>query len=179
MSKKAFRRRQLIVDRSFQVSIAVTLVSVLLGFSVLFALVVFFVPERHAFEMVTGDQVRNLLLGVNGIYFFVVAMALTVVSVIVTHRVAGPAWVLKNALDGFAEGEYGRRTAVRKKDYLRDLSASTTRLATQLKRQEDRRQALLLEIEALLERGDLESALELVRRNRVAASRPRRVHVEA
>ena len=153
-------------------SIATTIVAVLLSFAILFAAAILIVPNKFAFDMITGDQVRNLILGINGIYFFSVALGLGIVTVLVTHRIAGPAWVLKTAVEGFLEGDYSRRTKIRKKDYLKDLSVSMGRLAEHLADQSQRHEEFLAELEKALDRGELEQARALLRDHTSACETP-------
>ena len=70
--------------------------------------------------------------------FFVLA---SVVGLVYSHRVAGPAHRLNRVLTALAEGEFIETGDLRRKDCLQDLSASVNVILTHLKRHRDEQRA--------------------------------------
>ncbi len=159
----SFRRRKYIVDRSLQLSMATTLLGILCIFALLFTAAVLIMPSDRAFDLVSGEQVRHLILGVNGIWFFAIGAGLAVVTILLTHRVAGPAWVLRQAIDSMMRGDFNCRTSIRKKDYLQGLSEATGALKLHLETSARRRSELLDRLEEAIEQGDTERARRVIR----------------
>ena len=155
-------RRQYVIDRSMQMGIAGYLAAGLGGVALLCAAVLYVFLGGQA--MPGLDPLRRFLLLANATYFVLAAGILTLLTVLLTHRFAGPAYVMKNAIDGMLEGDYGRRLGLRKKDYLKDLSSSLEALrSTWMHHEETSRQALA-DLERALGKGDVDAAQALVRK---------------
>ena len=168
---QAFRRRQIIVDRRFQVRATVNVLVILACFALFFGAAIAIIPNEHAFDLITGEQVRSLILGVNGIWFAALAIGMGFLVMLATHRVAGPAWVLKQAIEGFMAGDYSRRTRLREKDYLQDLAQTVGQLAEHLRAEEEAHRRLIAGIRSRLEAGEAKAALEYLEQRR--STRPR------
>lgn len=154
-------RRQYVIDRSLQMGIAGYLAAGLGGVALLCAAALYVFLGGQA---VPGlDPLRRFLLLANATYFILAAGILTLLTILLTHRFAGPAYVMKGAIDGMLEGDYGRRLNLRKKDYLKDLAASIDQVRhTWVRHEESSRQALD-QLEKAIEAGDVDEAMKLVR----------------
>lgn len=153
-------RRQYVIDRSVQMGIAGYLAAGLGGVALLCAAVLYVFLGGQAVP--TLDPLRRFLLLANASYFVLAAGILTLLTVLLTHRFAGPAYVMKEAIDGMLEGDYGRRLGLRKKDYLKDLAASLDQIRRTWVRHEAHSRQLLADLDRALETGDVAAARSLV-----------------
>ena len=97
-------RRQYVIDRSMQMGIAGYLAAGLGGVALLCAAVLYVFLGGQA---VPGlDPLRRFLLLANASYFVLAAGILTLLTVVLTQRFAGPAYVIKMAIDGMRDGDY-------------------------------------------------------------------------
>lgn len=160
--KGKVRRKTYVVDREMQGSVARLLLLTLAGVAGLYVAGLFLVPGSDSLSRETPEETRSLLLKVNAIYFGFAGAALTLVALLLTHRVAGPALVLRRAVEGMKEGDFGRRLSLRKHDYLKGLAASVLHLSGQIQEQARRRGLLRADLLRCLEERDLAAAREVV-----------------
>lgn len=154
-------RRQYVIDRAMQMGIAGYLAAGLGGVALLCAAVLYVFLGGQA---VPGlDPLRRFLLLANASYFVLAAGILTLLTVVLTHRFAGPAYVIKMAIDGMLEGDYGKRLSLRKKDYLKDLAVPLDQLRHIWVRHEENSRQTLEDLEGALASGDVEAAQALVK----------------
>lgn len=101
-----------------------------------------------------AEVLRNIVIGV-GSLVAILAIALGVTGIVVTHRVVGPAYKLKLLLSDVAAGTLNVRGGLRKGDELQDVGEAFKRMVTALReRRED-------------ELAQLDSAIEKARENAV------------
>jgi len=165
-SSSRIRRRKYMVDFRLQMAITVQLLGVLFGVGLLYVLGVYFLPGTERIEQLGSRGVREVFLRANAIYFGLGAAILGVLAVLLTHRVAGPAFVLKRAVDGMREGRLQHRLVLRKRDYLKPLARSVAALCEDLLSRRAERRRCLDHLARCLDEGDLEAAHELVARLR-------------
>ena len=96
-------------------------------------------------------------------YFVLLISVLTVGALLLTHRWAGAAFVLRNALDAMRRGDYSSRLKLRRTDYLKDVAARLSSLRDDLVRDREALQEGLDRVEAALARGDTDGATEMIR----------------
>jgi methyl-accepting chemotaxis protein len=139
-----FRRRTFIVDRDFQYRYMTTWGLITVGFVAVNALVLYWgacvVKHQAASEMVLGHLAFLLKSGA----YFVIAVAafLCCLLLLLSHRIAGPAYRLKKSLDRMAGGDYGFEVRLRKRDYLKDVAESMNQTLDRLRRRRERTEAL-------------------------------------
>jgi hypothetical protein len=144
------RRRIYMVDRKLQLTVAGQLLGVLAGVAVLYVVGVLLLAGDDGTEGLTAGEV----LHANLIYFLLAAAILGVVALLITHRIAGPAFVVERALRAMMRGDHTSRLELRKRDYLKPLAAVVEELREELQR----RARTCEELKAALDRGDLEAA---------------------
>ena len=144
------------VDRKLQLAVAAQLLGVLAGVAALYAVGVLVLSGGGGSEGLTARDV----LRANVIYFALAAAILGVVALLITHRIAGPAFVVERALRGMTKGDHTARLELRKRDYLKPLAAAVEELRAEL----DRRARAFEELKAALGRGDLDAARSLAER---------------
>ena len=153
-------RRQYVIDRPLQMGIAGYLAAGLGGVALLCAAALYiFLGGQHLPGL---DPLRHFLLVANATYFILAAGILTLLTILLTHRFAGPAFVMKMAIDGMLEGNFGKRLSLRKKDYLKELAGSLDELRHVWVRHEEDSRQLLETLQGALASGDVETAKGLV-----------------
>lgn len=153
-------RRQYVIDRPLQMGIAGYLAAGLGGVALLCAAALYVFLGGQA---VPGlDPLRRFLLVANATYFILAAGILTLLTILLTHRFAGPAFVMKQAIDAMLEGNYGKRLGLRKKDYLKELAAALDQIRHTWVRHEESSRQTLDQLESALSNGDVEAAKGLV-----------------
>jgi HAMP domain-containing protein len=165
---ETFQRRTFVVDWRLQATITVQLLGVLVGVGLLYTLAVMVLPGSERLQEMDGEEVRQTLLRANAVYFALGAAILGVIALLLTHRIAGPALVLKRAVDGMREGKYDHRLNLRRRDYLKDVAASLQGLAGDLKQ----RDQSMADLAACLDENDVTGAKEIVAKLRGATAQP-------
>lgn len=120
-----------------------------------------------------GEKAAHLALVWNVVFVGFVLAAVVTFVLIYTHRVAGPARVLRHAIEGLCANDLDRRAIVRRGDYLRDLSASVTRLGRKMRNDRELLRIALDGVARALAEGDPSAAerlLEKFRRERGLAA---------
>ncbi|MGQ0613168.1 MAG: hypothetical protein ACT4PV_05465 [Planctomycetaceae bacterium] len=157
------RRGAFLVDRELQFAVTIHLIGVLLGIAGLYTLATFVLPSG-GLKGQTSEEAWGFLVRNNLIYLVLSIVLLGTVSLLLTHRVAGPVLVIERAIQGMQQGDYERRLTLRKRDYLKGLAASVAQLAAHMRQQEAQRLEVLREIDGCLEENDLPAARELLHR---------------
>ena len=163
MGKRMKRPRRIyLVDRKLQLTVAAQLLGVLAGVAALFVVGVLVVSGGRTDGLTAGDVLRA-----NLIYFVLAAAILCVVALLITHRIAGPAFVVERALRGMRRGDFSQRLELRRRDYLKPLALAVEELREELQRREQACE----ELKGALDRGDLEAARSLLDRVRADPAR--------
>jgi hypothetical protein len=128
-------RRLILIDRRFQLQylyiwlwVGVLMVLLGLGFYFLFA------------KDLLGDRLRDpaivrLLSGMSG-FLVLFSLLMGLLSVVLSHRVAGAAWRLHQILTRLVEGDVEQRIALRPNDYLQPIAGKLIELQEILRRGE-------------------------------------------
>jgi hypothetical protein len=122
----AHGRRSYLVDRGFQLKYALTLAGAGVLLSIVFG---FWLYQAHvqAIQLVPLDEElrglvdrsdRELLTAFAGISALM-GLALAFVGVVITHRVAGPVFVMGHYMTVLSQGRYPRMRTLRRSDELR------------------------------------------------------------
>lgn len=154
------KRKIYVVDRPMQLAMIRLIMGLAASILIVLFAIGFVLPSEEFFSGMTGNEVRNLALRLFSVSFFACTGCLAIVAVLISHRVAGPAMVLKRAVEGFTKGEFGHRTSLRDKDYLQDLATTVGAHGKDLARRSQQRAQLLRRL-----RGSVDAeAAELVDR---------------
>ncbi|RMG15229.1 MAG: hypothetical protein D6729_12670 [Deltaproteobacteria bacterium] len=164
-----YRRKQYLVNRRFQLKY--TLAIMLVG-GVIAAIFGGWMWQAHktntemlaldeAFHAELMAQDQHILLIYVGVTLLMIA-SLGLLGILMTHRVAGPTYVINRYLQAIAEGAYPSLRPLRRKDELKELFESLEG-AVEALRTRDREEAEV--IEAALEKlqGD-EAAIDALRK---------------
>lgn len=157
------RRRRYIVGQ-LQWAITLRILAVLVGIAVLYFIGVFLLPGENSLAAQDAEQVRVTLLRANLIYFTLGCVILAVVTLLLTHRVAGAAFSLKRSVRAMQTGDYGRPIRLRRHDYLKALAAELDQLRCNLLEEQRERGQLLEELGRFVREESLADARELMER---------------
>lgn len=151
-SAAVHQRRVYLVDRSFQLKYTLLLVLAGLGVAGAFGL---WIWQAHlqvsdlaavdpALRPLIEASDRNLLVIFVGIAVLMAA-ALGLVGILVTHRVAGPIFVMGHYMSVLAQGRYPRMRTLRQRDELKGFFRTFIEAVSTLKQREARHAAVLEE----------------------------------
>ena len=145
------------VDKPFQLKYSI-LLSLLGGLvAVLFAAHVFyflneniqvFIPnfnESPEIAQVIFNEQRRIAIYLVVLVFLVMCV-LFFMGIIMTHKIVGPALVLKRKMQDLAEGHYGARAYLRKGDELKDLAATFNDMAKNIQERSKKKEPVKKEI---------------------------------
>jgi hypothetical protein len=146
----AHHRRHVLVDRGFQLKYALLMAAAGLAVAAIFGL---WLHQAHAqaTALLTQDpEVKglversdHLLLSAFAGIALLLAAALGLLGVVITHRVAGPVFVMGHYLQVLAEGRFPRMRTLRKSDELKQFFRVFTDAVEAMKAREARHAAVL------------------------------------
>jgi hypothetical protein len=167
MTPTQSRRRQLLVDPRLQWSIALPVVLAVLVTVLPFVGMLLLIPGGRQEQLPeSSQQAFRMSWLTTGGYFGLVLGVMLLALLRATHRIAGPILVIERGLRGLAAGDDLARLTIRQRDAAQGLSQAACLVRQCLVDERAMRRRLLLDLEAQLAAGDLQSA-----RTRVAAER--------
>jgi hypothetical protein len=166
------KRRTYLLDRSFQLKYSIVLAAWGLGLAVLFGFWVWRAHQQLAAAIAPAGAppvarapsgVPWLLLGVGAL----LAVGLGLVGFLMSHRIAGPVYVMGRDLRLLAQGHFPSQRSLRRADELKALFALFRNAVDALREREEQRTRMLEEVLAAMERAearapDLGPAIELL-----------------
>jgi hypothetical protein len=154
-------RRLYLVDRSFQLKYILQLMAWGVVLALLLGLWTYQAHQQAVETVVRDPEQRALLEGANRELVWALcgigalsAAALGLLGFVMTHRVAGPIYVMSHILSRLAEGRYPARRGLRRKDELRGFYAQLLGVVEMMKERDANH---LAELEKIL--GALHAAL--------------------
>jgi methyl-accepting chemotaxis protein len=151
------RRRIFVIDSAMRWPMGLTIAGVVAAGALLMVTRGQLVGAGEGSEL-TGAGIGRLALMWQALYFVTALMLVVWYAVVVSHRVAGPTRVLRRALDGILEGDFGRRVSLRKKDHLKEIAEGIGKVANRMRLDREELRAFAQEIEACLSRDDVVAA---------------------
>jgi hypothetical protein len=143
-------RRHYLVDRGFQLKYALLMAAAGLCVAVVFGLwlhqahvqaTAILAPDPETRALV--ERSDRLLLGAFGAIALLLAAALGLLGVVITHRVAGPVFVMGHYLRVLADGRFPRMRTLRRSDELKGFFRTFIDAVDMLKLREARHTAAL------------------------------------
>ena len=134
-----FYRRKYLIDKRMQLKYALMIGVVLLVMVILVEVHSYLTMQSllpNLFSSVMGAEVKRLQVSllINGIIYTVVV---ALVSIVISHKIAGPVFRLKRDLREMIDTEnYARKLSVRKGDELQDLVAVINELLADINQQQ-------------------------------------------
>ena len=129
-----FRRRNFLIDPSFQLKAVLMVLVFLLGFT-LFVGAVLFYPLTAQLQSTGSSALASEIVRLHERLWpplFVAEGLVAVLFVFVTHRIAGPIYRVRVALERFLAGDYSYRIQLRKGDEFRELEPLINALGQRL-----------------------------------------------
>ena len=134
-----FYRRKYLIDKRMQLKYALMIGVVLLVMVILVEVHSYLTMQSllpNLFSSVMGAEVKRLQVSllINGIIYTVVV---ALVSIVISHKIAGPVFRLKRDLREMIDTKnYARKLSVRKGDELQDLVAVINELLADINQQQ-------------------------------------------
>jgi hypothetical protein len=143
-------RRHYLVDRGFQLKYALVMAGAGLVVAVVFGLWLHQVHAQATALLAPDPETRALversdrvLLGAFAAIAVLLAAALGLLGVVITHRVAGPVFVMGHYLRVLSEGRFPRMRTLRRSDELKGFFRSFIEAVDMMKLREARHTAVL------------------------------------
>jgi methyl-accepting chemotaxis protein len=128
--KKRHKRRQYLIDKGIQFSIMHQFM--LLGLCAGGLTMANYLVFRNLADLQPVDVVESIMIyGYTAGLVLVSAILLTLMSVFLSHRIAGPAWHLSRSMSRVEDGELWVMVRLRKNDMLVDLARAFNRMMGQ------------------------------------------------
>jgi hypothetical protein len=128
MGKSEGHRRRYLVDRGFQLKYALLMTAAGLVVAAVFGLWLHQAHAQATLLLAPDPETRalversdRLLLAAFGVIAVLLAAALGLLGVIITHRVAGPVFVMGHYLEVLAQGRFPRMRTLRRSDELKSF----------------------------------------------------------
>jgi hypothetical protein len=150
------RRKTLVVDPLVQGRVVLSIVGIVAGFVMIGVASSFW--GRSPDDQLTSEAASDLARVVDAAFVVVGVAAILIYVLWIMHRFLGPARVIRHALAGMAEGDFGRRLKLRKDDFLKDVAATAATLAEKMRADRARNDELVAALESALGRGDVAAA---------------------
>lgn len=157
------KRKNYLIDKKFQTNFILRfcfLVVVTGAFimTALYALAgkattVSFVNSRVVVQS-TADFIFPLLIQTLVVSIIVVGLATIVSTLLISHRIAGPAYRFKHVLGALGKGDFSLHCKIRSKDSLQDVSAAINDMIANVRKNLDLIDKDLKSLEGKLEAGD-------------------------
>jgi hypothetical protein len=151
-------RRQVLVDRGFQLKYALAMGAAGLVVAGIFGLwlhqahaqaVALLAPDAETRALLAGSD--RTLLAVLAVVAVLLAGALALLGVVITHRVAGPVFVMGHYLRVLSEGRFPRMRTLRRSDELKTFFQAFIEAVEAMKAREARHAAILEDAVARME----------------------------
>ncbi len=131
MSQRTWKRKRIVIDKEFQFRYLMTWV--MLTMSLLAGLVL---GSLSVFYFISASSMVTYFIWVNGACAAVITAGSMYYIVLHSHRIAGPAYRLRQELLAISEGKRGYRVKLRKKDYLKHVAEAVNVLLEKLEEKE-------------------------------------------
>ncbi|MBI2931284.1 MAG: methyl-accepting chemotaxis protein [Planctomycetes bacterium] len=143
-------RRRILVDKKFQLQYLYIWLWVGVGM-VLMSLLFYALGERVLGDRRFDPRIVRLMSAMSG-FLVLFCVLMGVLSVFLTHRVAGAAYRLERCIRDLAKGDYGQKIALRSSDYLQNLAEALNVLQAELRGQVEDGRRLVPSLEQLRDR---------------------------
>jgi len=116
------KRKQFIIDASFQFRYAITWLILMLFFIAVVMCGLMFGLKTVDRSTTYGLGELAFMLKADAIFIALFTISVGIYFVILSHRIAGPAFRLEKSIQRMAQGDYDFSVSLRKNDYLKHLA---------------------------------------------------------
>ncbi len=137
MQQRTWRRRNYFIRREFQGKFVLRFFLAILIGAVIFTLI-FSLFSAHTITVTYEDSTLKIdhtpralfveIVRAYGVYIFLLGLGISLVSLFLSHRIAGPVYRLEKTLEEVATGNLSQRITLRKNDDLKELATSTNKM---------------------------------------------------
>ncbi|MEK7866847.1 MAG: hypothetical protein AAB434_09215 [Planctomycetota bacterium] len=131
------RRTIYVVDRDFQFRYLTNWIFMTLGFiAVIIAVLYAGLTLLHKVEPERAFSTLSFMLKANGLFVVLLTLFMGLYTILLSHRVAGPAYRISRCVQRMCEGAYDFTVTLRKKDYLKDVATDMNVLLADLRKRQ-------------------------------------------
>jgi hypothetical protein len=143
-TKTIKRRRIYVIDREFQYRYMTTWILMTLAFVGVNAIVLYWGARTMEHRIGSEIVLEHLafLLRAGGIFAICLTIFLGCIFLLMSHRIAGPAYRITRCLDRLSKGDYGFEVRLRKRDYLKNVADAMNTAILRLRARRDQLEAL-------------------------------------
>ncbi len=133
------RRTIYVVDRDFQFRYLTNWIFMTLAFiAVIIAVLYAGLTLLHNVGREQAMSTLSFMLRANGLFVILLTLFMGLYTILLSHRVAGPAYRITRCVQRMCEGAYDFTVTLRKKDYLKDVAADLNVLLADLRKRQAR-----------------------------------------
>jgi signal transduction histidine kinase len=137
------RRKTLFIEKSFQVKFIIKFCLLVIAGGLLTAGILYFLSMRSTTVAIvnsevvvktTADFLLPILIQTVVVVMILLSIATIIVTLIVSHKIAGPLYRLKKAMHDLGEGDFSTEINLRKFDQLKHIAQEFNNMAGKLKK---------------------------------------------
>ena len=158
MPKHRYKRRKKLIDKRFQIPVAVTLALAGLVMMVFHLVIVHYLAEQSRAGRVIDEPG----------YLYVVPMVLVLgiayywIGIVLSHRIVGPAYRLVQTMRDLEKGNFDIRARLRQGDGLKDVATELNELAEALSDRKRQHTELVAELRVAVDGGASDAEIRAV-----------------
>jgi len=136
---QAYKRRHYFIDKKLQTKYMILTILLLLVYTFLFVIILFLpyiIPLEFGYPIEEQTRAAKMLLALHKSVWPAIGMVILIMgilSIFITHKVAGPVYRFKKALAEIAAGNLDLTVKLRKYDDLQDLAADMNAVIEELR----------------------------------------------
>ncbi len=141
MQQRTWRRRNYFVRKEFQGRFILRFFLTILIGAVVFT-AIFSLFSSHTITVTYEGSVLRIdrtpkallveILRTYGVYIFLLGLGISIVSLFISHRIAGPLYRLEKSVEEITKGKLDFKITLRRKDELKELAASMNSMMREL-----------------------------------------------
>ena len=137
------RRRRYLIDKDFQISFIFKFCAIVILSSLIIGGGIFYltrnsttvsIENTRAIVKPTADFIFPVLALTVAVVAFFSSLVLTIMALIISHRIVGPLYRLRKEIEMLKEGDFTKQFQVRNKDHLKDLAKSLAEMSGTLRK---------------------------------------------
>lgn len=136
------KRRNYFIDKSFQAKFIFKFCLIVVIASLLLTALLFYFSQDSTTVAIentrvtvksTADFMLPVFIQTVAIVFAAAALTVLLLSLFVSHKIAGPLYRIRKEIDALGKGDFSRNFNLRRKDQLKDLATSLNQMCNSLK----------------------------------------------
>lgn len=137
-----YKRRNYFIDKQFQSKFVLKFCGVVIVSSLVIGVIIFFmsrgsttvaIENTHVIVKKTADFILPVVIDTLLLTAMFSALAVAIISLLVSHKISGPLFRLKREIDEVKNGDLGRNFNIRSDDQMQALALSLNEMAISLR----------------------------------------------